>query len=96
MNYRQKDLLPDFHEMSKKENNIDALNKYFPKFSLLRKTKRALQDFLNDDLYLLEKWSVILKEYTPKIAKKQNKISWKDLADRVYSEYIRLSECDEK
>ena len=73
----------------------DKFYKYFSKFSLLRKTKRALQDFLNDDLYLLEKWSIILKEYTPKIAKKQNKISWRDLADRVYSEYIRLSECDE-
>lgn len=80
-----------------KQINEDKINTYFSKFSLLRKTKKALQFFLYEQttksLYLRYE---IVQKYSKICGKKQNKINWRDLADRVYSEYIRLSECDDR
>lgn len=37
----------------------------------------------------------ILKDYRPKTHKPQWSVTWKDLADRVFSEYVRLLDADE-
>lgn len=69
---------------------------YFSQFSLLWKTKKALDFFLVEHSTNSQLWIYILKEYTPKTAKKHSKVSWRDIADRIFSEYIRLLECDDK
>lgn len=68
----------------------------FSQFSLLRKTKRALQDFENDNSYDKEKWSAILSKYYPKTGKSKKKVNWKDIADRIFSEFIRIMESDDE
>lgn len=75
--------------------------KYFSGFKSLWKTKKALSDFLeNEDLEL---WYEILSYYRPKVHWKKRgktptkaKITWKDIADRVFSEYVRLFYADLK
>lgn len=67
---------------------------YFVKFKNLWKTKKAIELFMEDRD--VELWALILKKYWSKCGKKQNKISWKHLADNIYSIYIRLSKSDSK
>lgn len=57
-------------------------------FKMLWKTKGAME---NIDPLLL----VIVKEYRKKTWKKQDKVTWKDIADRVFSEYCRLYWADD-
>jgi hypothetical protein len=67
--------------------------KQFWKYKKLFKTKKALELFLeNDDISV---WYDILKYYWPKTWKSIGKINWVDLADRVFSEYVRLYYADE-
>lgn len=56
-------------------------------FKLLWKTKKATE---NIDPILL----TIVKEYRKKTWKVQAKVSWRDIADRVFSEYCRLYYAD--
>jgi hypothetical protein len=42
-----------------------------------------------------EDWQEILRYYWPKTWKKNDKITWKALADRVFSEYCRLYYADD-
>lgn len=60
------------------------------KYKLLWKTKKAL------DLVKPDDWQEILRYYWPKVRKPIGKISWKLLADRVFSEYCRLYYADNK
>jgi hypothetical protein len=70
--------------------------KYFSGFSSLWKTKRALQDFLNEQDCTLDIRKDILTIYRPKVTgKNKPKITRKDIADRVFSEYIRLKYYDD-
>jgi hypothetical protein len=55
---------------------------------MLWKTKGAME---NIKPLLL----VIVKEYRKKTWKKQDKVTWKDIADRVFSEYCRLYWADD-
>lgn len=57
-------------------------------FKMLWKTKGAME---NIEPLLL----VIVKEYRKKTWKKQDKVTWKDIADRVFSEYCRLYWADD-
>lgn len=57
-------------------------------FKLLWKTKKATE---NIDPILL----TIVKEYRKKTWKVQSKVSWRDIADRVFSEYCRLYYADD-
>lgn len=57
-------------------------------FKMLWKTKGAME---NIKPLLL----VIVKEYRKKTWKKQDKVTWKDIADRVFSEYCRLYWADD-
>ena len=57
-------------------------------FKMLWKTKGAME---NIEPLLL----VIVKEYRKKTWKKQEKVTWKDIADRVFSEYVRLYYADD-
>ena len=59
------------------------------KYKSLWKTKKALE------LVKPEDWQEILRYYWPKTWKKNDKITWKSLADRVFSEYCRLYYADE-
>ena len=59
------------------------------KYKSLWKTKKALE------LVRPEEWQEILRYYWPKTWKKNDKITWKTLADRVFSEYCRLYYADE-
>jgi len=59
------------------------------KYKSLWKTKKALEQAKP------EKWQEILRYYWPKVWKPVAKISWKLLADRVFSEYVRLYYADE-
>ena len=56
-------------------------------FKKLRKTKKALEQLEDKELR-----QEILKAYRTKCHKPQWSITRKDLADRVFSEYIRLNE----
>ena len=58
-------------------------------FKKLWKTKKALECEDHKEL-----WQHILKEYWTKCCKPQWSITWKDLADRVFSEYVRLHYAD--
>lgn len=60
------------------------------KYKSLWKTKKAL------DTVNAEDWQDILKYYWPKTWKPIGKITWKALADRVFSEYCRLFYADDK
>lgn len=59
------------------------------KYKSLWKTKKALEQAKP------EKWQEILRYYWPKTWKKNDKITWKALADRVFSEYCRLYYADD-
>ena len=59
--------------------------KYLSEFKSLWKTSKAL-DMVED----MSLWYDILKAFSSKCGKKHSKITWKDLADRVFSEYDRL------
>ena len=59
------------------------------KYKSLWKTKKALE------LVKAEQRQEILKYYWPKTWKKISKITWKALADRVFSEYVRLYYADD-
>ena len=58
------------------------------KYKSLWKTKKAL------DTVNAEDWQDILRYYWPKTWKPIGKITWKALADRVFSEYCRLYYAD--
>ena len=58
------------------------------KYKSLWKTKKALE------LVKAEDRQEILRYYWPKTWKKNDKITWKALADRVFSEYCRLYYAD--
>ena len=58
-------------------------------FKKLWKTKKALEWEDHKEL-----WQHILKEYWTRCCKPQWSITWKDLADRVFSEYVRLHYAD--
>lgn len=60
-------------------------------FKKLWKTKKALELLKNKEL-----WQEILAYYRPKVHKPKGSITWKDLADRVFSEYVRLYYADDK
>ena len=60
-------------------------------FTKLWKTKKALEQV--EDIQLRER---ILKYYHPKTHKAQKSVTWHLLADRVFSEYVRLYNCDDK
>lgn len=68
--------------------NMKNIN-YLSKFKNLFQTKKALNLFVNEEDIIL--WVEILKYYYPKTWKKQNRVSWVDISDRVFSEYIRLT-----
>ena len=61
------------------------------KFKKLWKTKKSLEQVEDKEL-----WQEILKDYRPKTHKPQWSVTWKDLADRVFSEYVRLLDADER
>ena len=58
------------------------------KYKSLWKTKKAMEQVDASE------WEEILKYYWPKTWKKNDKITWKALADRVFSEYCRLYYAD--
>lgn len=60
------------------------------KYEKLFKTEWAVAVFLEQREDKLEGWEKILKTWWTK------KIDWKDLADRVFSAYIRLKNADSK
>lgn len=60
-------------------------------FTKLWKTKKALEQV--EDIQLRER---ILKYYRPKTHKPKKSVTWKDIADRVFSEYDRLYYADDK
>lgn len=60
------------------------------KYKSLWKTKKALETVNAED------WQGILRYYWPKTWKPIGKITWKALADRVFSEYCRLYYADDK
>lgn len=60
------------------------------KYKWLWKTKKALETVKEEDRI------DILRYYWPKTWKKIDKINWRDLADRVFSEYCRLYYCDKE
>lgn len=68
--------------------------KFFSKYKKLFKTNKAVDYFLEEYQDKLPLWQEILKYYWPKTGKPIGKINWKDLADRVFSEYVRLYYCD--
>ena len=59
-------------------------------YKSLRKTKKALETVKEEDR------KEILRYYCPKTSKRMDKITWRDLADRVFSEYCRLYYCDKE
>ena len=69
--------------------------KDFAKYEKLFKTKKALEYFLECHSKTIPVWYDIFKYYCPKTGKKNGKINRVDLADRVFSEYVRLFEADE-
>jgi len=74
--------------------NTEATQARLEKFNNLWKTKKALELFMEERD--VDTWVEILKSYRGKCGKKQSKLSWKDLADVIYSIYIRLSKSDDK
>jgi hypothetical protein len=71
--------------------------KFFSGFKSLWKTKSALQILLTEPDSTLNKRQSILSYYWTKVpGKSKGKINRRDIADRVYSEYIRLFESDDK
>lgn len=68
--------------------------KYFWWFEKLFKTKKALEYFLEEYQSNLDERHDLLHYYRPKTGKKKTKVNWRDLADRVFSEYVRLYYCD--
>ena len=60
-------------------------------FTKLWKTKKALEQV--EDIQLRER---ILKYYRPKTHKPKKSVTWKDIAHRVFSEYVRLYYADDK
>ena len=59
------------------------------KYTSLWKTKKAMAQVKSEER------EEILKYYWPKTWKKVSKITWKALADRVFSEYVRLYYADD-
>ena len=58
-------------------------------FKKLWKTKKALE---NVNPEVIE----VVKEYWTKTHKPQGNVCWRDIADRVFSEYVRLINADDK
>ena len=69
--------------------------KYLSKFKKLFKTKKALDYFMEEYADKLDTWIEIIKYYRPKTWKTMSHMNRTDLADRVHSEFTRLSECDD-
>ena len=70
------------------------------KYWWIFKTKKALEFFRERYVDIFNDWLDIFSYYMPKAAactkKKIWKVNWKDLADRVFSEYVRLYYADDK
>jgi len=58
-------------------------------FKKLWKTKKALEN-VNPEVV------EVVKEYWHKTHKPQGSVTWKDIADRVFSEYCRLYYADDE
>ena len=76
-----------------------AKNINIEKYWWLLKTKKAAEFFNERYEKELETRYAIFWEYVPKAAKymkkKVGKVNWKDLADRVFSDYVRLFYADD-
>ena len=76
-----------------------AKNINLEKYWWLFKTKKAVEFFQECYKDNIDTWYAILWEYMPKAAKyckkKIWKVNWRDLADRVFSDYVRLFYADE-
>lgn len=70
-----------------RKNKMGAID--LTKYKSLWKTKKALDTVNSED------WQDILRYYWPKTWKPIGKITWKSLADRVFSEYCRLYHADD-
>lgn len=73
---------------------LEKNKKYLSKFNNLFKTEKALDLFMEERDS--EVWVEILKYYSSKNKKVQSKLNWKDVADDVFSEYVRLKSADSK
>lgn len=73
---------------------LEKNKKYLSKFNNLFKTEKALDLFMEERDS--EVWVEILKYYSSKNKKVQSRLSWKDVADDVFSEYVRLNSADSK
>jgi hypothetical protein len=73
---------------------LEKNKKYLSKFNNLFKTEKALDLFMEERDS--EVWVEILKYYSSKNKKVQPKLNWKDVADDVFSEYVRLKSADSK
>jgi|BioPla2DNA2_1021312.scaffolds.fasta_scaffold192446_1 hypothetical protein len=73
---------------------LEKNKKYLSKFNNLFKTEKALDLFMEERDS--EVWVEILKYYSSKNKKVQSRLSWKDVADDVFSEYVRLKSADSK
>ncbi len=73
---------------------LEKNKKYLSKFNNLFKTNKALDLFMEERDS--EVWVEILKYYSSKNKKVQSRLSWKDVADDVFSEYVRLKSADSK
>lgn len=72
---------------------------YFEEFKMLYKTKKSLEWFLEKEDIMI--WYELMREYRPKAANRKRNwrkwnITWKLVADAVFSDYIRLSFSDMK
>jgi hypothetical protein len=73
---------------------LEKNKKYLSKFNNLFKTNKALDLFVDERDS--ETWVEIIKYYSAKNKKVQPKLNWKDVADDVFSEYVRLKSADSK
>lgn len=89
MNHKKKSMIETWEKNHQKQFPQIDTNMKIDKYKKLWKSKKAMDEFAMDEIR-----EEIFKRYCQKTGKKNNKITWKDIADAVFSDYIRITKSE--
>lgn len=79
---------------SKKKDTEKKCITFVKDFTNLWSTKKAMEWVCSSSD--VERWYKLLKIYYPKTWKRKNKVNWRELSHRVFSDYVRLYNADDE